>query len=238
MIWLERTELLIKPEGLAKLQKANVLVIGLGGVGSYAAEFIARAGVGKMTIVDGDVVDTTNRNRQLHAMQSTIGLHKVDLMAQRLLDINPALDLTPINEFVVPESIETLITPEFDYVVECIDSVTPKLAVITTCKKKKVKLISSMGAGGKMDASKVQVCDISETFNDPLSRVVRDYLKKQRIRKGVKVVFSSELAPKHSLKLTDGSNFKKSFYGTISYIPALFGLNAAAFVIQELLKEA
>ena len=236
-MWLERTALLVKPEGLAKLQKANILVIGLGGVGSYAAEFIARAGVGKMTIVDGDVVDTTNRNRQLHAMTSTVGLSKVDLMTQRLLDINPGLALTPIDQFVVQDHIETLISPDFDYVVECIDSITPKLAVISTCKKKNIKLISSMGAGGKMDASKVKVCDISETFNDPLARVVRDYLKKMKIRRGIKVVFSSELAPKHSLKLTDGSNFKKSFYGTISYVPALFGLNAAAYVIQELIKE-
>jgi tRNA A37 threonylcarbamoyladenosine dehydratase len=236
--WLERAELLVKPEGLAKLQAANVLVIGLGGVGSYAAEFIARAGVGRMTIVDGDVVDTTNRNRQLQALSSTIGMSKVDLMATRLQDINPDLQLTPINEFVTPERIETLVTAEFDYVVECIDSVTPKISVITTAKKKGVRIISSMGAGGKSDPSLVRVADVSKSYNDPLARTVRKYLhRKHRIRRGIKVVFSPELPPEGSLRMTDGTNFKKSFYGTISYMPALFGLMAAGEVIQYLINQ-
>lgn len=235
--WLERTELLIKPEGIEKLQRAHVLVIGLGGVGSYAAEFLARAGVGRMTIVDGDIVDTTNRNRQLHAMASTVGLPKVALMAERLLDINPDLQLTSLQEFLLPDRIQSLITPEFNYVVECIDSITPKLNVILTTRRQKIPLISSMGAGGKLDPSKIRVTDISKSFSDPLARTVREYLRNRGVTKGVRVVFSSETPPDGSLRLTDGTNFKKSYYGTISYIPALFGLYAASEVVRKLLAK-
>lgn len=148
--WLERTELLIKDEGIEKLQNAKVLVVGLGGVGSFAAEFLARAGVGKMIIADGDVVDITNINRQLPALHSTIGQHKVELVGDRLMDINPNLELTKINEFLEPERMEELIKSEkFDYVLDCIDSLTPKLTLIRTCRRHKIKLVSSMGAGGK-----------------------------------------------------------------------------------------
>ncbi|REC73521.1 tRNA threonylcarbamoyladenosine dehydratase [Chryseobacterium elymi] len=236
--WLERTELLIKEEGLEKLNKANILVIGLGGVGSFAAEFLARAGVGNMTIVDGDTVDITNVNRQLPALHSTVGKHKVEVVAERLLDINPKINLIKINEFLNPERMDEVIdSSRFDYILDCIDSVTPKLCLIKAAKKRKIKLISSMGAGGKTDPSKVMVRDISKTQNCFLARQVRKRLKKEKINKGFRCVFSNELQQEESLKMTDGANYKRSFYGTISYIPAIFGLYAAAEVINYLVKQ-
>lgn len=234
--WTERAELLFKAEGLEKLRNSNVLVVGLGGVGSFSAEFLARAGVGNMTIVDGDIVDITNINRQLPALHSTIGQPKVKIVGDRLMDINPELKLTKIEEFLSPERAFDIVTDEFDYVLDCIDSITPKLNLIIGAKRKKVKIISSMGAGGKMEASKVKVTDISKTINCKLARTIRKRLKKVKINK-VKVVFSSEIQDEASLKMTDGSNFKKSFYGTNSYMPGLFGLYAAETVIRYLLKK-
>lgn len=236
--WLERTELLIKEEGLEKLNKANVLVIGLGGVGSFAAEFLARSGVGNMTIVDGDTVDITNINRQLPALHSTVGKHKVEVVAERLLDINPGLNLKKINEFLNPERMDEILeSDKFNYILDCIDSITPKLCLIKAAKRKKIKLISSMGAGGKTDPSKVMVRDISKTQNCFLARQIRKRLKKENINKGFRCVFSNELQQEESLKLTDGANYKRSFYGTVSYIPAIFGLYAAAEVINYLVKQ-
>lgn len=233
--WLERTELLIKEEGLEKLNKASILVVGLGGVGSFAAEFLARAGVGNMTIVDGDTVDITNINRQLPALHSTVGQHKVEVVGERLLDINPKLNLIKINEFLNPERMDEILdSGKFDYVLDCIDSVTPKLRLIKAAKRRKIKIISSMGAGGKTDPSKVMVKDISKTQNCHLARQVRKRLRKEKIDKGFKCVFSDELQKEDSLKMTDGSNYKRSFYGTISFIPAIFGLHAAAEVINYL----
>jgi len=233
--WLERTELLIGKEQLVKLSQSNVLIVGLGGVGSFAAEFICRAGIGKMTIIDGDTVDPTNKNRQLPALNSTIGLSKASVMANRFLDINPDLDLRVIDKFQQPEDNINLIKGEsFDYVMDCIDSVSPKIYLIKTCFDMKQRFISSMGAGGKLDASTVKVGDISKSYNCPFARTIRKRLKKHNIKKGFKVVFNHGELLKDSMKLTDGSNFKKSFYGTISYMPALFGLRMAAEVIQDL----
>lgn len=237
--WLERTELLIKEKGLGKLQNANILVIGLGGVGSFAAEFLARAGIGKMTIVDGDTVDITNINRQLPALHSTIGKHKVEVVSERLMDINPELKLTSINAFLNPENMAEILDGEkFEYVLDCIDSVTPKITLIKEARKRKIKLVSSMGAGGKTDPSKVMVRDISKTHNCFLARQIRKRLKKEKINKGFRCVFSNEIQNEESLKMTDGKNFKRSFYGTISYIPAIFGLYAAAEVINYLVKKS
>lgn len=236
--WLQRSELLIKTKGLEKLKDSKILVVGLGGVGSFAAEFLARAGVGNLTIVDGDVVDITNVNRQLPALQSTVGKNKVEVVAERILDINPKVNLISINEFLSPERMDEILEENsFDYVLDCIDSVSPKLALIKACRKRKIKIVSSMGAGGKMDPSKVMVRDLSKTNNCYLAKQIRKRLKKEGITKGFRCVFSTEIQNEESLKLTDGSNFKKSFYGTISYMPALFGLNAAAEVIRFLLKE-
>lgn len=236
--WLERTELLVKEEGLEKLIQSNVLVVGLGGVGSFAAEFLARAGIGTMTIVDGDTVDITNINRQLPALRSTVGKHKVEVVAERLLDINPDLALTRINEFLNPERMEEVLdSAPFDYVLDCIDSVTPKLSLIIAAKRRKIKIVSSMGAGGKSDPSKVLVRDISKTEHCHLAREVRKRLKKVKIDKGVRCVFANDIQDEESLKMTDGTNYKRSFYGTISYMPAIFGLYAASEVITYLLEK-
>mgnify|MGYP000059120130 FL=1 len=236
--WLQRTELLVKEEGIERLQNANILIVGLGGVGSFAAEFLVRSGIGNLTIVDGDTVDITNINRQLPALNSTIGKNKTDVVAERILDINPEINLKKINEFLEPERMEEILTQEkFDYVLDCIDSLSPKLALIITCKRKKIKLVSAMGAGGKTDPSKVMVRDISKTNNCFLAKQIRKKLKKEQIHKGFRCVFSTEIQDENSLKMTDGSNYKKSFYGTISYMPAIFGLYAAAEVIRFLLKK-
>lgn len=232
--WQERAELLFKKEGLDNLKNANVLVVGLGGVGSFAAEFLVRAGIGNITIVDGDTVDITNVNRQLPALHSTVGMPKVHVVGDRLMDINPELNLTRIQEFLSPERAFEVVTDKFDYVLDCIDSVTPKLNLIMACKRNRVKVISSMGAGGKMDASKVKVANIKNTTNCHLAKTIRKRLKKVHIDK-LKVVFSSEIQDESSLKMTDGTNYKRSFYGTNSYMPGLFGLYAAEAVIRYLL---
>lgn len=216
MSWLERTELLVQKEGLEKLKKAHILVVGLGGVGSYAAEFIARAGVGKMTIVDGDAFDETNKNRQLLALDSTIGQSKAQVLAARLKDINKEIELTVLETFLSPDSAYKIVSKEFDYVLDCIDSITPKVNLIVAARRKKVKIISSMGAGGKLDATKIKVQDISQTKNCTMARVLRKRLKERKVNKGVKAVYSDEMQISGSLKMTDGTNFKKSFYGTIS----------------------
>jgi len=230
--------MLVGEEGIEKLQSANILIVGLGGVGSFAAEFLVRSGIGNLTIVDGDTVDITNINRQLPALSSTIGKNKTDVVAERILDINPEINLKKINEFLEPDRMEELLTQEkFDYVLDCIDSLSPKLALIITCKRKKIKLVSAMGAGGKTDPSKVMVRDISKTNNCFLAKQIRKKLKKEQIHKGFRCVFSTEIQDENSLKMTDGSNYKKSFYGTISYMPAIFGLYAAAEVIRFLLKK-
>ncbi|WP_396183560.1 ThiF family adenylyltransferase [Flavobacterium sp.] len=234
--WQERAQLLFKTEGLNKLKNANVLVVGLGGVGSFAAEFLVRAGVGNITIVDGDVVDITNINRQLPALHSTIGMPKVTIVGNRLMDINPELNLVRVEEFLSPERAMEIVSEEFDYVLDCIDSITPKLNLIIAAKRKRVKIISSMGAGGKMEASKVKVTDISKSENCFLAKTMKRRLKEVKIDK-LKVVFSSEIQDESSLKLTDGNNFKKSFYGTNSWMPGLFGLHAAETVVTYLLEK-
>ncbi len=233
--WQERAALLFKPEGLENLKNAHVLVVGLGGVGSFAAEFLARAGVGNLTIVDGDVVDITNVNRQLPALHSTEGMPKVHVVGDRLMDINPELNLTRVQEFLSPERAFEIVEEKYDYVLDCIDSVTPKLNLIIGAKRKRVKIISSMGAGGKMEAAKVKVADITNTVNCMFAKTIRRRLKEHKIDK-LKVVFSAEIQDESSLKMTDGSNYKKSFYGTNSYMPGLFGLYMAETVIRYLLK--
>ncbi len=234
--WQERAALLFKKEGLENLKKANVLIVGVGGVGSFAAEFLARAGVGNLTIVDGDVVDITNINRQLPALHSTIGMTKIDVVGDRLMDINPELNLTKVQEFLSPERAFEIVDEKYDYVLDCIDSVTPKLNLIIGAKRKRVKIISSMGAGGKMEASKVKVADITNTINCVFAKTIRKRLKEHKIDK-LKVVFSSEIQDESSLKMTDGTNYKRSFYGTNSYMPGLFGLYAAETVIRYLIKK-
>lgn len=232
--WLERTQLLIGDDAIRMLARAHVLVVGMGGVGSFAAEFLARSGVGQMTIVDGDVVDPTNRNRQLPALTSTHGLPKVEVMAQRLRDINPELKLQTIQEFITPSMVSRLINLQPDFMVDAIDSITPKITLLLAAYGHKIPLISSMGAGGKLDPTKLMVTDISQTFNCPFAQQIRKMLKKAGIHSGITAVFSTELPDKNSLMYTDGKNYKKSAYGTISYLPAAFGAVAASVVIRSL----
>lgn len=235
--WLSRTELLVGREGLEKLAKKHVLIVGLGGVGSFAAEFICRSGIGEMTIIDGDVVDISNCNRQLPATQKNVGQSKAEWMEERLLSINPQLKIHVIGKFLEPEPMTKLLNEnEFDYVVDCIDSLTPKLHLIAGAHYREFPLVSSMGAGGKMDPTQIRIADISETHNCKLARMLRKRLKRLGIMKGFKAVFSTELYIKESLMLTDGKNYKKSAYGTMSFLPAAFGCSCAAVVINDLLE--
>jgi tRNA A37 threonylcarbamoyladenosine dehydratase len=233
--WLSRTELLIGKQKLEKLMASHVLVVGLGGVGSFAAEFICRSGIGEMTIVDGDVVDPSNRNRQLPALATTHGQSKAAIMAERLMAINPELTLHVIKDFIQPEAVDNILSVNYDYVIDAIDSVTPKLTFMKAAYTKGLRIISSMGAGGKIDPTQLQVADISKSYNCPFAQQVRKQLKKEGIYKGIKVVFSPEETDKNSLMLTDGSNYKKSAYGTVSYMPATFGATAASVVIRDLI---
>lgn len=234
--WLSRTELLIGRENLVKLSQAHVLVIGLGGVGSFAAEFICRGGVGTMTIVDGDVVDPTNRNRQLPALATNHGQSKADIMAERLKAINPELTLHVVKSFVTPDAVEQILDmSHYDYIIDAIDSVTPKLTFLTQAYKRNIPIVSSMGAGGKMDPTLLKVVDISKTYNCPFAQQVRKNLKKAGIYKGIKAVFSTEEQIRESLILTDGSNYKKSAYGTMPYLPAIFGGTCASVVLRDLI---
>lgn len=232
--WLERTELLIGEESLKKLGEAHVCVIGLGGVGSYAAEFLCRAGVGEMTIVDGDVVDSTNRNRQLPALSSTIGISKAKIIADRMRDINPDLKLHVYDSFLEPEQVEEVIKGGIDFVADCIDTIQPKLQVIRACIRTKTSYISSMGAGGIMDPGKVKVSRLSETFNCVMAQHIKKRLKKEGIYLNrIWCVFSEEMPDLNTVQRIEGK-FKKSYYGTISYIPALFGIHISGFIIRRL----
>jgi tRNA A37 threonylcarbamoyladenosine dehydratase len=234
--WLSRTKLLIGEEKLMALTRKHVMVVGLGGVGSYAAEFIARSGVGKMTIIDGDVVDPTNRNRQLPALATNHGEPKAKIMEDRLLSINPELELHTIQSFVEPEMVNEQLLRRPDYIIDAIDSITPKITFIRMAYDRKIPMVSSMGAGAKLDPTRLQVVDISKTYNCPFAQQIRKQLKQHNIRRGLKVVFSPEEPIKESLMLTDGKNYKKSAYGTISYLPAVFGAVAASVVIRDLMK--
>lgn len=237
MVWLSRTELLIGEQSLELLQNSHVLVIGLGGVGSFATEFLVRSGVGKLTIIDGDTVDITNINRQLQALHSTIGQSKAKMLADRLQDINPNVILTTFDSFMEPNDMDTLLsTQSFNFVMDCIDSLSPKLRLITWAKRHKLPFISAMGAGGKLDPSKIKIADISKTKECKFAQTIKKRLKREGIREGILTVYSEEIQPKTALLMTDGANYKRSFYGTISYMPALFGLMMASEVIRRLGK--
>ncbi|HRP89251.1 MAG TPA: tRNA threonylcarbamoyladenosine dehydratase [Edaphocola sp.] len=234
--WLSRTALLIGDERLDKLINSHVMVIGLGGVGSFAAEYICRSGVGKMTIIDGDTVDPTNRNRQLPALSTNHGQPKAEIMAERLKAINPEVELNVIKEFINPEMVATLLELKPDYILDGIDSLSPKITFIEQAVKSGIPFVSAMGAGGKMDPTRLKVVDISKTYNCPFALKVRKRLKKYGIYKGVKAVFSDEMPVEESMMLTDGTNFKKSFYGTNSYMPAAFGGVLASVAIRDIIE--
>ena len=235
--WLSRTQLLIGEQKLKHLATQHVMVVGLGGVGSFAAEFIARSGIGKMTIIDGDVVDPTNRNRQLPALATNHGESKALIMAERLKAINPELELNVVQSFVNPEMVQKQLEQQPDYIIDAIDSITPKITFLKLAWASKIKVVSSMGAGAKLDPTQLQVVDISKTYNCPFAQQVRKNLKSAGIYRGIKAVFSPEQPIKESLMLTDGKNFKKSAYGTISYLPAVFGAVASSVVIRDLMGD-
>lgn len=238
MRWIERTDLLLGTERLDKLRNANVLVVGLGGVGAYAAEMLCRAGVGNLTMVDGDVVEETNRNRQLPALVSTQGKPKAEVLEQRFRDINPDVRLLVINDFLRDEkTIELLDSNKFDYVVDCIDTLSPKVFLIYHAVSRGLKVVTSMGAGGKLDPAQVRIADISKSHDCKLARVVRKRLHRMGIRKGITAVFSPEEVPDEAIRLEQSQN-KNSTVGTISYMPAVFGCFVASVVIRDLVASS
>ncbi len=237
MNWLERTELLFGEEKLQKLKSAKVLVVGLGGVGAYAAEQLCRAGIGNMTIVDGDVVESSNRNRQLPALISNTGKPKAEIMAARFRDINPEINLTVVNDFIRDEkTTELLKSQSFDYVVDAIDTLSPKVFLVYHALQLGLKVVSSMGAGGKIDPTQLRIDDISKSHHCKLARMMRKRLSRMGVKKGVKVVYSSEEIDEKAVREEDGQN-KKSTVGTISYMPPVFGCFIASVVIRDLVSD-
>ena len=236
--WKERTQILVGEQGLEKLSKSTVMVVGLGGVGAYAAEMICRAGVGNMIILDSDTVNESNKNRQLVALDSTIGKLKTDVLAARLKDINPQLNLTVIDKYLEEDNIKELfesLDMQIDYVVDAIDTLAPKLALIKYCVFNGYKHISSMGAGAKYDATKIRIADLSKSYNCPLAYIIRKKLRKDKISKGFNVVFSEELPDRDAILPVDNERNKKSQVGTISYLPAVFGCVCAQATLEYLL---
>lgn len=234
--WLQRTELLLGAPMLQRLKSTHVLVVGLGGVGAYAAENICRAGIGEMTIVDADTVENSNRNRQLLALTTTLGQPKSEVMAQRLRQINPEIKLHTVQEFIRDErTIELLQQADYDYVVDAIDSLSPKVFLIYHALQQNLKLVSAMGAGGKMDPTTVKVADIKDTYQCKLAQNVRKRLHRLGIRSGFKAVFSTEPVREGSIALSSEPEINKlSTVGTISYMPAVFGCVAASVVVRDL----
>jgi len=234
--WIERTKLLLGNESLEKLKKANVLVVGLGGVGAMAAEQIVRAGIGFITIIDADSVEETNINRQMPALHSTIGKTKADILAERLLDINPELNINSLKEYLRTDRIIEVLETPFDYVVDAIDTLSPKVYLIYRSIEKNIPIVSSMGSGGKLNPALISVVDINKTYNCKLARMVRKRLHKLGVKKGVKVVFSPENVDKEAVTLEQGTN-KASNVGTISYMPNMFGCYCASVVIRDLIDK-
>lgn len=233
--WMSRTQLMLGDAPIQALMSKNVLVVGLGGVGGICAEMIARAGVGKMTIVDADTVDLSNVNRQIPALHSTAGIPKAQVMADRLKDINPDLDLTVLTEYIKEERTrEILDQGNFDYAVDCIDTLSPKVYFIKACIDRKIPIVSSLGAGGKMDPSQIKVTDISKTYQCNLAKYVRKKLHALDIYKGLTVVFSPEIVDQSKIIETEKAFPKKSIIGTLSYMPAIFGCTTASVVIRDL----
>lgn len=233
--WNTRTELLFGTERMERFAQSHVLVVGLGGVGAYAAEQICRAGIGQMTIVDADTVSLSNINRQLPALHSTIGKPKAEVVASRLEDINPELKLTVINEFMRDERTEEiLMAAKYDFVVDAIDSLSPKVFLLYHAFQKGLPIVSSMGAGAKTDPSQIKVTDISKTFNCSLARSVRKRLHKLGIEKGIPVVFSTQMADPNAVIETENEQCKRTTAGTVSYMPAIFGCYLASYVITHL----
>ena len=227
--------MLLKDKKLSILENAHVLVVGVGGVGAYAAEMLCRAGVGKLTIVDGDKIEPTNRNRQLPALLSTEGKWKTEVLKNRFLDINPDIEVSVVNEFLSDEKTAQVLDMEkYDYVIDAIDTISPKIFLIIETLKRNIPLVSAMGAGGKIDPSKVQIADISKTYYCPLAACIRKQLRKHGVRRGFNAVFSTEIRMENVLREDGQSQYKRTTVGTISYMPAIFGCWCAAVCIDDL----
>lgn len=233
--WKQRTRLLLGEEKMERLQQAHVLVVGLGGVGAYAAEMICRAGVGRMTIVDADTVQPTNINRQQPALHSTMGREKAEVLAVRFKDINPDIQLTVLPVFLKDNNIpELLDAARYDFIVDAIDTLAPKCYLIAEALKRHIKIVSSMGAGAKSDITQIRFADIWDTYHCGLSKAVRKRLQKLGIKRKLPVVFSTEQADPKAVLLTEDEQNKKSTCGTVSYMPAVFGCYLAEYVIKRL----
>lgn len=234
----ERTALLLGDDAINVLATSHVMVVGVGGVGAYTVEMLARVGVGRLTIVDADSVAPSNLNRQLPALYSTIGKPKVEVMKRRILDINMHCQVEALTMFVTPDNVTELldeIAP--DFVVDAIDSVSSKVSLIEQCYRRKLRIISSMGAGGRVDPTKLQYADIADTYHDGLAKVVRQRLRRKGIIRGVKVVFSSEQAKPSAVTMVDGMPGKMSSYGTVAWLPSMFGMMLAAYVVKKLIGQ-
>lgn len=234
--WQERTSILLGEAVLDSLAARKVMVVGLGGVGAYAAEMLCRAGVGKLVLVDSDTVGETNLNRQLIALNSTLGKLKTDVLAERLRDINPAVELTVVPEYVEEGNMEEIFARagKLDYVVDAIDTLAPKISLIKYCVQAGIPHVTAMGAGAKLDATKIRIADLSKSYNCPLAYILRKKLRKEGISKGFKVVFSEELPDREAIVPMEERN-KKSQVGTISYLPAVFGCVCAQAAIEHLI---
>lgn len=233
--WKSRTTLLLGEDRMNYLSGCHVLVVGLGGVGAYAAEQLCRAGIGKMTIVDADTVNESNLNRQLPALRSTIGRPKAEVVAQRLLDINPELELTVHNEFIRDERTEAILDEaNYQFVVDAIDSLSPKVFLLYHALRRQIPVVSSMGAGAKTDPSQVRIADISKTQNCALAKAVRKRLRTLGVNMGIAAVFSTEMANPDAVIEVDDEQCKRTTTGTISYMPALFGCFLSAHVLRNI----
>lgn len=234
--WDSRTRRLVGDAGCEALAGARVLVVGIGGVGGYAVEMLARSGVGELTLVDADAVDVSNLNRQIIATIPALGEAKTDVMARRIADINPECRVISRREYLTVEDADALLDGGYDYVLDCIDTVAPKVALLAACQHRGVKVISSMGAGGRIDPSKTVITDLWETTNDGLARAVRQRLRKAGLRRRLPVVASTELP--HTASLIEiGAENKRTSYGTIAPLPATFGIFMASYVINDLISE-
>lgn len=228
-----RTEIIFGKENLEKLSHARVAVFGLGGVGSYTVEALARSGIGTLDLIDNDVISVTNINRQLYALHSTIGMAKVEVAKNRILDINPDCKVNIYKTFFLPENSLSFDFKSFSYVADCIDTVTGKIEIITQCKKNRIPVISSMGTGNKMNPSLFEIADISKTSVCPLARVMRHELKMRNIE-DVKVLYSKEKVCVARSKNSETENTTKPIPGSNSFTPSVAGLLIAAEIIKDL----
>lgn len=233
--WQQRTEILLGEDKMKRIRASHVLIVGLGGVGAYAAEMLCRAGVGQMTIVDADTVQPTNMNRQLPAMHSTLGMNKAEVLAARYRDINPSIQLTVLPLYLIDDNIpELLDAAHYDFIVDAIDTISPKCFLIYEAMKRRIKIVSSMGAGAKSDITQVRFADLWDTYHCGLSKAVRKRLQKMGVKRRHPVVFSTEQADSKAVLLTETERNKKSTCGTVSYMPAVFGCYLAEYVIKRI----